>query len=150
MEVILLDKSGHLGGLGDIVKVKGGFARNYLIPEGKAVMATKENIKKFDERRAEFEAKVAQELADAQARGQKLTELASVEISSKAGDEGKLFGSVGTKDIADALTAAGVAVHKSEIRLSTGVFRAVGEYPVVIQLHPDVKVTVTVNVVPEK
>jgi len=113
-------------------------------------MATKENIKKFDERRAEFEAKVAQELADAQARGQKLTELASVEISSKAGDEGKLFGSVGTKDIADALTAAGVAVHKSEIRLSTGVFRAVGEYPVVIQLHPDVKVTVTVNVVPEK
>ena len=137
MEVILLDKIGRLGGLG-------------LIPEGKAVMATKENIKKFDERRAEFEAKVAQELADAQARGQKLTELASVEISSKAGDEGKLFGSVGTKDIADALTAAGVAVHKSEIRLSTGVFRAVGEYPVVIQLHPDVKVTVTVNVVPEK
>ena len=147
MEVILLDKIGRLGGLGDKVKVKGGFA---LIPEGKAVMATKENIKKFDERRAEFEAKVAQELADAQARGQKLTELASVEISSKAGDEGKLFGSVGTKDIADALTAAGVAVHKSEIRLSTGVFRAVGEYPVVIQLHPDVKVTVTVNVVPEK
>ena len=144
MEVILLDKIGRLGGLGDKVKVKG------LIPEGKAVMATKENIKKFDERRAEFEAKVAQELADAQARGQKLTELASVEISSKAGDEGKLFGSVGTKDIADALTAAGVAVHKSEIRLSTGVFRAVGEYPVVIQLHPDVKVTVTVNVVPEK
>ena len=150
MEVILLDKIGRLGGLGDKVKVKGGFARNYLIPEGKAVMATKENIKKFDERRAEFEAKVAQELADAQARGQKLTELASVEISSKAGDEGKLFGSVGTKDIADALTAAGVADHKSEIRLSTGVFRAVGEYPVVIQLHPDVKVTVTVNVVPEK
>ena len=150
MEVILLDKIGRLGGLGDKVKVKGGFARNYLIPEGKAVMATKENIKKFDERRAEFEAKVAQELADAQARGQKLTELASVEISSKAGDECKLFGSVGTKDIADALTAAGVAVHKSEIRLSTGVFRAVGEYPVVIQLHPDVKVTVTVNVVPEK
>ena len=150
MEVILLDKIGRLGGLGDKVKVKGGFARNYLIPEGKAVMATKENIKKFDERRAEFEAKVAQELADAQARGQKLTELASVEISSKAGDEGKLFGSVGTKDIADALTAAGVAVHKSEIRLSTGVFRAVGEYPVVIQLHPDVKDTVTVNVVPEK
>ena len=150
MEVILLDKIGRLGGLGDKVKVKGGFARNYLIPEGKAVMATKENIKKFDERRAEFEAKVAQELADAQARGQKLTELASVEISSKAGDEGKLFGSVGTKDIADAPTAAGVAVHKSEIRLSTGVFRAVGEYPVVIQLHPDVKVTVTVNVVPEK
>lgn len=150
MEVILLDKIGRLGGLGDKVKVKGGFARNYLIPEGKAVMATKENIKKFDDRRAEFEAKVAQELADAQARGQKLTELASVEISSKAGDEGKLFGSVGTKDIADALTAAGVAVHKSEIRLSTGVFRAVGEYPVVIQLHPDVKVTVTVNVVPEK
>ena len=129
MEVILLDKIGHLGGLGDKVKVKGGFARNYLIPEGKAVMATKENIKKFDERRAEFEAK---------------------EIASKAGDEGKLFGSVGTRDIADALTAAGVAVHKSEIRLSTGVFRAVGEYPVVIQLHPDVKVTVTVNVVPEK
>ena len=150
MEVILLDKIGRLGGLGDKVKVKGGFARNYLIPEAKAVMATKENIKKFDERRAEFEAKVAQELADAQARGQKLTELAPVEISSKAGDEGKLFGSVGTKDIADALTAAGVAVHKSEIRLSTGVFRAVGEYPVVIQLHPDVKVTVTVNVVPEK
>lgn len=83
MEVILLDKIGRLGGLGDKVKVKGGFARNYLIPEGKAVMATKENIKKFDERRAEFEAKVAQELADAQARGQKLTELASVEISSR-------------------------------------------------------------------
>ena len=150
MEVILLDKIGRLGGLGDKVKVKNGYARNYLLPLKKAVLATKENLAKFEAERAQFEAKIAAELKAAQDRAEKLNQIGKFEIAAQAGDEGKLFGSVGTKDIADALTAAGVSVHKSEIRLSTGVFRAVGEYPVVIQLHPDVKVTVTVNVVPEK
>ena len=150
MEVILLDKIGRLGGLGDKVKVKNGYARNYLLPLKKAVLATKENLAKFEAERAQFEAKIAAELKAAQERAEKLNQIGKFEIAAQAGDEGKLFGSVGTRDIADALTAAGVAVHKSEIRLSTGVFRAVGEYPVVIQLHPDVKVTVTVNVVPEK
>ncbi len=151
MEVILLDKIAHLGSLGDQVKVKSGFARNYLIPQKKAVMATEANKAKFEEQRAELEAKIAKELADAQARCDKLNALTDgIQISAKAGDEGKLFGSVGTRDIADALGAAGVEVHKSEIRLSEGVLRSVGEYEITIFLHPDVKTQVKLNIVPEK
>ena len=150
MEVILLDKIAHLGGLGDQVKVKSGFARNYLIPQKKAVMATEANKKKFEEQRAELEAKIAKELADAQARCDKIDALENIVIEAKAGDEGKLFGSVGTRDIAEALQNAGVEVHKSEIRLSEGVLRSTGEYEIAVSLHPDVKTKVKLNIVPAK
>ena len=115
MEVILLDKIAHLGGLGDKVSVKSGFARNYLFPQGKAVMATKDNLAAFEARRAELEAKLADVLAAAQARAAQLSALTNVTIATKAGDEGKLFGSVGTRDIADAITAAGVPVTQQVI-----------------------------------
>ncbi len=150
MEVILLDKITHLGSLGDKVKVKNGYARNFLIPQKKAVMATKQNLEKFEAMRAELEKKIAAELADAQSRCAKINEIASIEIVAKAGDEGKLFGSVGTRDIAEALTAKGVEVHKSELRLSNGVLRVVGEYEIAISLHPDVKTSIKVTIVPEK
>lgn len=150
MEVILLDKIGRLGGLGDKVKVRNGYARNYLLPLKKAVLATKENLAKFEAERAQFEAKIAAELKAAQDRAAKLAEIGTFEIAAQAGDEGKLFGSVGTRDIADAATAAGVEVHKSEVRLPDGVLRSVGQYDIEIQVHPDVKVKVVVSIVPEK
>ena len=149
MEVILLDKIAHLGGLGDKVSVKSGFARNYLFPQGKAVMATKDNLAAFEARRAELEAKLADVLAAAQARAAQLSALTNVTIATKAGDEGKLFGSVGTRDIADAITAAGVHVAKSEVRMPNGVLRSVGEYDIVVHLHTDVNTTVKVAVVAE-
>ncbi len=150
MEVILLDKIGRLGGLGDKVKVRNGYARNYLLPLKKAVLATKENLAKFEAERAQYEAKIAAELKAAQDRAAKLAEVATLEIAAQAGDEGKLFGSVGTRDIAEAATKAGVEVHKSEVRLPDGVLRSVGQYDIEIQLHPDVKVKVVVSIVPEK
>ena len=146
MQVILLDKIAKLGGLGDQVSVKSGYARNYLIPQGKAVMATKANIEAFGARRAELEAKLAAGKAAAEARAAKLGELAAVVIASKSGDEGKLFGSIGTRDVAEAITAAGVAVAKSEVRMGN-VLRNTGEYEVVVQLHADVKATVQIQVV---
>ncbi|GAB3534329.1 50S ribosomal protein L9 [Photobacterium proteolyticum] len=147
MQVILLDKIGNLGGLGDQVNVKAGFARNFLIPQGKAVMATKANVEMFEARRAELEAKVAEQLSAAEARAEKLNALEAVEIASKAGDEGKLFGSIGTRDIADAVTAAGVEVVKSEVRLPEGALRTTGEFEISIQLHSDVFATINLNVV---
>ncbi|OLQ72687.1 50S ribosomal protein L9 [Aeromonas hydrophila] len=135
-----------LGGLGDQVSVKAGYARNYLIPQGKAVMATKANIETFDARRAELEAKLAAGKAAAEERAAKLGELAAVVIASKSGDEGKLFGSIGTRDVAEAITAAGVAVAKSEVRMGN-VLRNTGDYEVVVQLHADVKATVQIQVV---
>ena len=146
MQVILLDKIAKLGGLGDQVSVKSGYARNYLIPQGKAVMATKANIEAFGARRAELEAKLAANKAAAEERAAKLAELAAVVIASKSGDEGKLFGSIGTRDVAEAITAAGVAVAKSEVRMGN-VLRNTGEYEVVVQLHADVKATVQIQVV---
>ncbi|MFQ2317515.1 50S ribosomal protein L9 [Aeromonas caviae] len=146
MQVILLDKIAKLGGLGDQVSVKAGYARNYLIPQGKAVMATKANIEAFGARRAELEAKLAANKAAAEERAAKLGELAAVVIASKSGDEGKLFGSIGTRDVAAAITAAGVAVAKSEVRMGN-VLRNTGEYEVVVQLHADVKATVQIQVV---
>jgi large subunit ribosomal protein L9 len=146
MQVILLDKIAKLGGLGDQVAVKAGYARNYLIPQGKAVMATKANIETFDARRAELEAKLAAGKAAAEERAAKLGELAAVVIASKSGDEGKLFGSIGTRDVADAITAAGVAVAKSEVRMGN-VLRNTGEYEVVVQLHADVKATVQIQLI---
>ena len=147
MQVILLDKIAKLGGLGDQVAVKAGYARNYLIPQGKAVMATKANIETFDARRAELEAKLAAGKAAAEERAAKLGELAAVVIASKAGDEGKLFGSIGTHDIAEALTASGVEVAKAEVRLPNGTIRQVGEFDVAVHLHTDVEATVKVIVV---
>jgi large subunit ribosomal protein L9 len=147
MQVILLDKIGNLGSLGDQVNVKSGYARNFLIPQGKAVMATKSNVEMFETRRAELEAKVAEQLSASQARADKLNALEAVVIESKAGDEGKLFGSIGTRDIADAVTAAGVDVSKSEVRLPEGALRNVGEFEVSIQVHSEVTAKVTLSVV---
>lgn len=150
MEVILLDKIAHLGGLGDKVKVRNGYGRNYLLPQKKAVMATKENVAKFEAQRAEYEAKIAAELKEAQDRAAKIAEIATVSILAKAGDEGKLFGSIGTRDIADAVTAAGCEIHKSEVRLPDGVLRNVGEYDIMLQLHADVKADIRVVIVADK
>ncbi|MGN1356982.1 MAG: 50S ribosomal protein L9 [Succinivibrionaceae bacterium] len=150
MEVILLDKISHLGGLGDKVKVKNGYARNFLIPTGKAVMATEANIKAFEAKKAEYEKKIAEELAAAEERKAKVEALGSVTIEAVAGDEGKLFGSVGTKDIADAITAAGVEIAKREVHLNNGVLRAVGEYTIVLQLHSEISVEIIVKIVPAK
>lgn len=149
MQVILLDKIANLGSLGDQVAVKSGFARNFLFPQGKAVPATKANIETFEARRAELEAKIAQELTAAQARAEKLDALAEVTLVSKAGDEGKLFGSIGTRDIADAITAVGVEVAKSEVRLPNGTIRETGEFDVAIQVHADVTTTIKVIVIAE-
>ena len=149
MQVILLDKVAHLGGVGTQVEVKSGFARNYLIPQGKAVMATAANIAHFEARRAELEAKAAEALAAAKARAAQIAEIVAVEIAATAGDDGRLFGSISARDIAEALTAAGVEVAKSEVRLGEGPLRATGEHQVKVHLHPEVNAVVTVNVVAE-
>ena len=149
MQVILLDKIAHLGKVGDQVNVKSGFARNYLIPQGKAVMATKENIEHFEARRAELEEKAAQALAAAVDRAARLEALGSVTIASKAGDEGRLFGSIGTRDIADAITAKGVEVAKSEVRLPNGLIRTLGEHEVTFQFHGEVFSHLNVVIVAE-
>ena len=145
MEVILLEKIGKLGNLGDKVNVKSGFGRNYLLPQGKAVAATEANVARFEERRAELEKAASEKLASAESRAAALNELV-VTIAANAGDEGKLFGSIGSKDIADAITAAGTAVEKSEVRLPNGVIRAVGQFEIDVQLHPEVTATISLNV----
>ncbi|MDT3663031.1 MAG: 50S ribosomal protein L9 [Anaerobiospirillum sp.] len=150
MEIILLDKIAHLGGLGDKVKVRNGYARNFLLPQKKAVLATEENLKKFEAERLVYAAKIAAELEAAEQRAKAITELGQVVIASNAGDEGKLFGSIGTRDISEALTAAGVEVHKSEVRMPDGVIRSIGEYEITIQLHADVKTAIKVIVEPSK
>ncbi|XPF92519.1 50S ribosomal protein L9 [Colwellia sp. RE-S-Sl-9] len=149
MEVILLDKIAKLGGLGDKVSVKSGYARNYLLPKGKAVFASAANVEHFEARRAELEAQLAKTLAAAEARATKLAELAEVTIASKAGDEGKLFGSIGTRDIANAITEAGVEVTKAEVRLPLGAIRETGEFDIVIHLHNDVDTNIKVVVIAE-
>ena len=145
MEVILLEKVENLGSLGDRVKVKSGYGRNFLIPSGKATPATEEHIKAFEERRAELEKAAAEALAAAQARAEQLADM-SITIVARAGDEGKLFGSVGTSDIAEAVTAAGVAIERHEVRLPEGAFRQIGEYQVGIHLHTDVNLEITLIV----
>jgi large subunit ribosomal protein L9 len=149
MEVILLENIGSLGGLGDKVDVKAGFGRNYLIPQGKAVPATADNIAQFEARRAELEAAAAETLAAAQARAETINSLGLISIAANAGEEGKLFGSIGTRDIADAVTAAGAEIDKSEVRLPEGALRELGEYEIAIQVHGDVTAMVAVAVVPE-
>ncbi|GGY68631.1 50S ribosomal protein L9 [Marinobacter zhanjiangensis] len=146
MEVILLEKVANLGSLGDKVKVKSGYGRNFLLPYGKAVAATRDNLKAFEERRAELEKAAADKQAAAQSRAEAL-EGQSFTISSKAGDEGKLFGSIGVRDIADAITAAGTEVEKSEVRLPEGPIRVTGEYEIELQLHTDVTATIQLAVV---
>ncbi|EIK44512.1 50S ribosomal subunit protein L9 [Cellvibrio sp. BR] len=148
MEVILLDKVGRLGAIGDKVTVKSGYGRNFLLPQGKAIAATAKNIADFEARRAGLEAAAAAKIAEATARAEKLAAL-QVTIAANAGDEGRLFGSIGTRDIADAITAAGVEVAKSEIRLPQGVLREIGQYEIDVQLHAEVIQAVKLAVVPE-
>lgn len=149
MEVILLEKVNKVGGIGDRVKVKSGFARNYLIPQGKATLATPANIAKFETLRAELEAKAATELAAAQERAKKLQGQV-LKIKAQAGSEGKLFGSVGTVDIAEACGKLGVPVERSEVRMHEGPLRVVGEHKVELHLHTDVNVELTVIVEAEE
>jgi large subunit ribosomal protein L9 len=148
MEVILLEKVANLGSLGDKVAVKSGYGRNYLIPHGKAVAATAKKIAEFESRRAELEKVAAEKLATAQERAEQLSKL-NIVIAHKAGDEGRLFGSVGTQAIAEALTSAGTQVEKHEVRMPDGVIRHVGEYAVDIHLHSDVNVSVSIKVTAE-
>ncbi len=148
MEVILLEKVANLGDLGDKVAIKSGYGRNYLIPQGKAVAATEAKIKEFESRRTELVKLETEKLAAAEARAQALGKL-DVTIEQKAGEEGKLFGSVGTADIANAITAAGSEVQKHEVRLPDGVIRNIGDYEIAISLHSDVTETITIKVVAE-
>jgi large subunit ribosomal protein L9 len=148
MEVILLEKMGKLGKLGDKVNVKAGFGRNYLLPFGKAVAATETNVAEFEARRAELELTANDKQAVAETRAAALAEV-SIAIEAQAGEGGKLFGSVGPRDVADAITAAGVEVSKSEVRMPEGPIRELGEYQVVIHLHADVEASVALAIVPE-
>lgn len=143
MDLILLQKVKNLGVLGDKVKVRPGYGRNYLVPQGKAVPATADNVAQFEQRRAEFEAKANQVLSGAEARKASL-EGASVTISANASPEGKLFGSVGPRDVAEAFTAAGKPLEKSEVVMGEGPLRHIGEFEVQVHLHADVHTTVKV------
>ena len=148
MQVILLERVQNLGELGDSVKVKPGYARNYLIPQGRAIVATKENLAEFEARRADLERQEAEALAVVQSRAEALQGV-EVTIARKTGEEGKLFGSVGPQDIADALAAAGHEVVRQEVRLLEDTFRQVGDYEVRVHLYADVEASVTVHVVSE-
>jgi large subunit ribosomal protein L9 len=145
MNVILMEKVKGLGAMGDVVSVKGGYARNYLVPNAKAKMATADNVQAFETRRAELEAKAAADLADAQALHERMQGLV-VSIEAKAGDEGKLFGSVGTQDVVDALAAQGFAIERRHVHMPDGAIRVVGTYELNISLHADVNATITVDI----
>ena len=149
MKVILLNTIRNLGALGETVEVAPGYGRNFLVPQGKATYATAENAKKFEIRRAELEAVAAEAIKAAQAKQQLLAALKPITISVKVGEEGKLFGSIGTRDIADAITAAGIAVDKSQVILPMGVLRQIGEYDIEIEVHSNVMAVVKVNMVAE-
>lgn len=149
MEVILLEKVQNLGDLGDKVTVKPGFGRNFLVPQGKAVPATKENLAEFEKQREELEKRAQDQLSTAEARKAEL-EGTTVTITAKASGEGKLYGSVGPREIAEALTRDGKPVEKSELIMGEGVFREAGEYEVLVQLHADVETPITVVVVGEE
>ena len=148
MQVILMEKLANLGNLGDVVKVKDGYARNYLIPHGKAKRATEENLKVFEAKRAELEKAQSAALAQATERGAKLNGLV-LKITQKAGVDGKLFGSVTNYDLVDALKAAGHEVERAQIRMPTGALKQAGDYQIQIALHTDVVVTITVSVIGE-
>jgi large subunit ribosomal protein L9 len=149
VEVILLEKMRNLGTLGEKVKVKPGFARNFLIPQGKAVYANKANLAKFEERRVELEKKAVENHQKALTRQQAINALPTVTIAVKAGEEGKLFGSIGTRDLVDAFNKIGANVEKREIRMPAGALRMVGEYEVTIELDSDVTAVIKLNITPE-
>jgi large subunit ribosomal protein L9 len=149
MEIILMQKVANLGNIGDKVKVKPGYGRNYLLPQGKATLATPENVAKFEARRAEFEKAAKEELASAQARAAKL-EGFKLTLSAKAGGEGKLFGSVGNSDIVEALKKAGHTVERAEVRMPNGPIRQAGEHVVQLHLHTDVNVDLPVVIIGEE
>jgi large subunit ribosomal protein L9 len=150
MQIILMEKVVNLGALGDVVKVKDGFARNFLIPQGKAKRATEKNLKEFEARRADLEKKANEHLTGAQERGAKL-EGQKVEITQKAGVDGRLFGSVTNADIAEALTkSTGIQVKKADIRMPAGPLKHIGEFPIVVQLHSDVLANISVTVIAEQ
>lgn len=148
VELILLQKVVNLGNLGDKVNVKPGYGRNFLVPQGKAVPATADNLAQFEARRADYEAKAQQTLSDAESRKSKLEDV-TVTIPANASTEGKLYGSVGPREIAQALTQLGTEVEKSEVVMGEGAFRQVGEYEVLLHLHADVELPIKVVVVPE-
>lgn len=147
MEVILLEKVGKLGDIGSKVTVRSGYGRNYLVPSGKAIFATADNITVFEQRRAELEQAAAERRTEAEGRAAKLAALDAITITANAGDEGKLFGSIGSRDIADAISAAGVEVSKSEVKLPEGALRELGEFEIDIQVHSDVTQPVKVVVI---
>ena len=148
MQVILLQRVVNLGKLGETVDVKAGYGRNYLIPQGKALPATEANLAKFEARRAELEALEAEELSAANARAEALADV-NVIMRAKSGDEGKLFGSIGARDIADALTKSGLEVDRSEVQMPEGAFRQIGEDKVTIQLHHDISTDILVTILSE-
>ena len=149
MQVILMEKVANLGNLGDVVKVKDGFARNFLIPQGKAKRATEANLKAFESRRAELEKAQNEQLAQATERGNKLNGL-TVQVAQKAGPDGRLFGSVTNYDIVEALKKHGHEVERAQIRMPQGPLKQVGDYPIQVALHTDVAVTITVSVLGEQ
>jgi large subunit ribosomal protein L9 len=149
MDIILLQKVANLGQIGDRVKVKSGYARNFLVPTGRATMATAANIAKFEAQRAELEAKAGEELKRAQTRAANFENF-KLELTAKAGAEGKLFGSIGTADIAEAAVKAGHPITRAEVRMPTGPIRLAGEHQVQLHLHTDVNVTLTVTIVAEE
>jgi large subunit ribosomal protein L9 len=149
MDIILLQKVANLGNIGDRVKVKSGYGRNFLLPAGKATLATPANVARFEARRADLEKIAHEDLAKAQARAEAMKEFKLV-ITAKAGNEGKLFGSIGTPDIAEACTAQGHKVMRSEVRLPSGPIRMVGEHTVGLHLHTDVDVQLAVTIVAEE
>ena len=148
MDVILLEKVANLGNIGERVKVKSGYGRNFLLPQGKATMATADNIAKFEARRAELEKQANDKLAEAQARAKKL-EGFKLTLSAKAGSEGKLFGSVGTTDIAEGATRFGQSMSRAEVRLPNGPIRTAGDHVVQVQLHTDIVVELPVTILPQ-
>ncbi|MDF1630535.1 MAG: 50S ribosomal protein L9 [Alcanivoracaceae bacterium] len=150
MQIILLERVKNLGDLGAVVDVRAGYGRNFLIPQGKALPATKDNLATVEARRAELQAQAAEQLAAAQARGEKLNGV-SISLAAKSGDEGKLFGSIGTRDIAEAITAqTGVELEKAEVKLPDGALRNTGEFEIDVQLHSDVTVAIKLAIVPEE
>jgi large subunit ribosomal protein L9 len=150
MEVILMENIENLGSVGDKVTVKSGFARNFLVPQGKAKMATAENLAEFEARRAELEKAAAEALQAAEERKQQIEALDVIEVAARVGSEGKLFGSIGVAEICDAVSGAGVTIEKSEVRMPEGALRVVGEHVVDIHLYTDVDTQVTINIVGEE
>jgi large subunit ribosomal protein L9 len=148
MEIILLEKVSNLGAMGDKVKVKSGYGRNYLVPKGKAKPATPENIAAFEAMRADLEQAAASALSVAEGRRERLADM-QITIAARAGDEGKLFGSVGTSDIAEAITSTGVSVERHEVRLPNGAFRQLGDYSVQLHLHSDVNAIIRLVIIAE-